>query len=578
MTTNNFNEKDNSGRRLERLRLFSIAGLLLSLVAVTVILNLGIRKTHRGLLILQQTEQATADSAELIASPFSTIHRADLKSQSELFRGSDLFYVTEVNVEHNSIVDADSIKLDPAYNNNVLSFTSPGAIDQSQPIPATFRLKTNSKKIYPAVVVVAVFLLLLLAAPSYQRLPAQHLLKSKNVPAAFATACMLAVLLALVVFNVTKPGWTYGDSHQFLSTTVQGKMTWIAVYPELGRFYPLGLLDNNLLIPFGNSPLAYQVERSILLCILVASMFVLTWRMSNLTFASLATLLFLTTPDLYRVYSESIFPEASLLVYLTLFFLFYHRATNSKGTLKTQTLAAIAACLCAAAATYCKEPVFGLLMIFSCIQMLGFKKQSAPALAIHGFVVVNAIVFLSLYWLWCSGGQNYAAIRTEGSNATIFSIFLRNFSSPMSIMTIVVAGFRMWRLVIGRDREFLFSDGILLAGIGYGVAFCLLKLEANYYMVPSHACWAIAMAGYLKQTEVNLTSLERRLFPRPDSALLVKCLACAAVAVVLFQARGTRISVADLNSKRQDCKNLSQIFGQLEHEGYSLFLLSLIHI
>ena len=555
---------------MERLRRLSIGVLLLLLVVMAGILYLGSQQMHQGQLVFQKTEPP---DALLVASSAAALYKTELKSHSKLFRGSDLFVVSEVSVEPNSKIDADTIKLDPAFNHGVVSFSSSNVIDQSQPIPATFQLQIYERNVYPALVGVSVLLSLLFAAPWHQRLPEQHLLKSKKPTTVFAVTCMLAVLFALVGSNVATPGWTYGDCHQFLSTTVQGDMMGVSVYPSVGRFFPLGLLDNNLLIPFGNSPLAYQIERSILLCIVVASMFVLTWRMSNVTFASLATLLFLTAPDLFLVYSESIFPEALLLVFLTMFFLLYHRATSSTARMKNQVFAALAACLCAAVATYCKEPVFGLLLIFSCVQVLfGFKKQTTSALAIHGFVVINAIVFVSLYWLWCSGGQNYAALRAEGSGATVMSMFLQNFGSPMAILALVIAVYRMWRLLVGRDREFLFSDGLLLAGIGYGFAFCLMKLGSNYYVVPSHACWAIAMAGYFKKVEVNAPSHAKRFFRAPAPSFMAKCVTCVAVAVVILQVVGTRKSIKRLVVKRQDCKELCRVFSQLETEGYSLFL------
>lgn len=59
-----------------------------------------------------------------------------------------------------------------------------------------------------------------------------------------------AYLFCLVFFILYKAQWTYGDDHQFLVSTAIGNPipSWIGTQPAIGRFWPLGQVDYDLLL------------------------------------------------------------------------------------------------------------------------------------------------------------------------------------------------------------------------------------------------------------------------------------------------------------------------------------------
>ena len=572
---------------IDQIRRVVISSLWLALAVLTAIGLYGGSQTHRGRLIVSgisvsqngvsQNEASKNEASN--ASPTPTNYDAKLKSDNKLFRGNDLFVVSDVSFEPSSTlssVDPNSLRLDPKSRDGRVAFQASKSFASEESvsaIPVSFRLGANWKKVAPAALVMVILISLLTAVPAFQRLRSDHFLKSRATLNTLSVGCVLVSVAAMIGFNVGFPGWDFGDCHQFLTSVVQGKYLRPSITPDLGRFFPLGLMDNNLLISFGNNPLAYHIERSILLCVVVVTIFLVARRMASVPIACLATLVFLTAPDLFRVYSESIFPEAQLIVWLMLFFLFYHRVANHNGKRAVQVLNVIAVCIFAAAATYCKEPTFGLLLIFSAVQVVfGFARQTVSTKIVHGFLALNAVVFLSLYWLWCSGGQSYAAIRTSGTDVTIISTMLIIFSSYMAMMAVATACFRLWRLIVCKDRDHLFADGALLAGIGYACAYCLLKLSDNYYMTPAHACWAVASASYLAgalpvllKTQLNSVSHDRNF-------RLVRLAVGVVVVIVILQGRVTRKCIERQIGLRVAAVELVSLFNKLEREGVRLMV------
>ena len=565
---------------MDRIRRTFIAILWTLLFTLTAIGLYGGSQSHLGQLIVSesgapQNEIPENDSAN--TNPTQSFFYAQLKSNSKLFRGNDLFAVSDVNFEPSptlSAVDPNSMRLDTTSHNGRVTFQAQASFASKKTassIPVSFRLRLYWKKVAPAALVIVILTLLLMAVPSFQRLRSDHYLKSRATLNTLSVGCVLSIVLLMVGFNVGNPGWEYGDNHQFLTSTVQGEWMSPSIYPSLGRFFPLGLLDNNLLIPFGNNPLAYHIERSILLCIAALTIFLVARRLSSVPIACLATLVFLTAPDLFRVYSDSIFPESQLIVWLMLFFLFYHRVTTHDGNRTAQMLNIIAVCISAAAATYCKEPTFGLLLIFSAVQIaFGFARQTISTIFVHSFLAVNAVVFVSLYWLSCYGGQSYADLRTAGTDITILSTMLSNFSSPMAVMAVITACFRTWRLVMCKDRDHVFADGALLAGLGYAFAFCLLKLSGNYYITPAHACWAVAFAGYLADTLPGLIKTQDYSLLSNRNYRLAKLATGVVLMVVILQGLSTQKCIQNQVGRRIKSIELVKLFNNLDRDGVRL--------
>ena len=117
---------------------------------------------------------------------------------------------------------------------------------------------------------------------------------------------------------------------------------------------------------------------------------------------------YLTTPDLFRVHADAIFVEPLLSALLVLFLVCYDQSTRTQ-----KPHYGIACCLLATIATYCKEPVFGMLAVMAGTQLLfGWKQMSRQLRFINGYLILNSVAFLVIYYLACSTGGSYAAQRS----------------------------------------------------------------------------------------------------------------------------------------------------------------------
>ena len=71
--------------------------------------------------------------------------------------------------------------------------------------------------------------------------------------------CIYALLVGILTFFIVhNAAFVLGDQAQFLTTTALGEMLPLSRYviPVLGRFFPLGITDYNVLLLFLNEPSA----------------------------------------------------------------------------------------------------------------------------------------------------------------------------------------------------------------------------------------------------------------------------------------------------------------------------------
>lgn len=492
-------------------------------------------------------------------------YRAPLHSSDSLFRGNDLFRVSSLTLENTTAPilsqshDADVIK-------GQLNFTTSQKLATGTKLPVIYQLNWRPDKILPAlaIAITAMALFFLVYSGPMDLTGKNGWLERRSVRIG-AIVSMLSVLSVFVWANVSNPGWAYGDNHQFLTTTVQGQFLPPMVYPHIGRFFPLGLLEMNCLIPFGNNPLVYHIERALLLCLATGAFYFLMTRITSHFTSCLLVILFLLTPELFRVFSESIFAEALLITCLGFFLLFYHRTQKSN-----RIADALIAGGFAIAATYCKEPVFGLLLIFALVQLIfGYRTLGKTARSLNFLLVINAMIFFSIYWWVCSTGQSYADIRNAGTGNTTWTILLSKCHRPFFVLSTLVGAYRAYQLILKSDKRLIFSDGVLFAGLGYFGAYMLLKLDADYYLVPAYACWAVAFAGYLELLSQRVQQATSNAIRLNRVRQFSVALGVLAICIVL-RISTTQNCIEQVVEARTDSVELSHLFANLKQRGFEM--------
>jgi hypothetical protein len=322
--------------------------------------------------------------------------------------------------------------------------------------------------------------------------------------------------LLLGIFAIMfQANWTFGDDHQFLTTTAVNK--YLLVRPAGGRFFPLGLIHYNIpLFVFRilgiNSGL--PVEAHFLLVALffsvsVVCLFLLFTRIEPVkgrvhpVFTLFFSFTFFLLGESFRcIFMSLIYPETPVVMLFSVFMLMYYRAleTDKKRYY-------IAALLAAVYSSYCKEPVFGaLLVVAASNHLFRYKNQSTRERVFHTALIANGILFIALYYFFsfrnATGFYNEGRVAVSGARF-IISILSKN---PVLILMLIFALFRLGAVIIKKDKAHLYYDSLLFAGAAYSFAYVLLHLNGGHYFLPSIILFLPSLVYWVKywyQTNKN---------------------------------------------------------------------------
>ncbi len=531
--------------------------LFTSLIGLGTLVGVGMQHEHAGWI---KAGPPVNDQQGCFA------YESSLTSVSKIFRGSDLFALASPQ-----ITSYDDIVLKQTWDlrkgRGFVRFTSSRRLSDDEKLAVNYSLRPRFAKILPAL---AAVIALLFSIYAYLELQQPHnLLDSPRAARAIRMLLFLA-LAAIAWWIVGHPGWSYGDDHFILASAVQGEPLPTTVFPELGRFFPLGLIDLNLLVPFGDNPTAYHLERVALLGLTIFVLYLLTTRLANVAIGSLLVAVFLTTPSLLFIYGDSIFPESLLLFLLSLFFLLYLRGSQAE-----QGWAIFGSGVVACAATYCKEPVFGMLWVFAIVNLLfGWHSLGRRAVLLNLFLIFNGFIFLAVYSWFCSAGGNYAAHVNSGTEITRMGVLASFCGHPWFVFATLLGSLRAYCLIVRNDRSLVVYDAMLLAGLSYVIAFALLRLSADYYLLPAYVCWTAAFAGYLR--DLSLPASMKNGSPQlADNRVRQRLLPLSIGILALigsFQLPDSIKSLGFVVQTRVETRAMSGLFADLREQGFELFV------
>ena len=492
------------------------------------------------------------------------------------FRGNDLFRVRNATIAlpPGKII---SQEWDVYRGKGQVLFSTNEHLPTETSVPVRFELTPRWSKIVPGAIRTLLFFLAIQICLSYRSLFA---LMRRRPISTISVPAFIVILVCGVVCIIARPGWIYGDSYFILSSTVQGDASLLAYFPEIGRFFPLAFADLNLLIPFGNSPLSYHVERAFLFASTISLVFVTARKLTDSSTACLIVLVFLTTPSLFRVYAESIFAEAVVACLLATFFCFYLIAE------RTGNIASLVVCgLAAIYASYCKEPIFGLFAVFAITQLIfGYANMTARIRILNCFLIANGMIFVGAYLYFCGGAENnYAESQSARLGDDRISALKTLFSAHVMMpLAIVIAVARLPYLFSFRANRWINFDSALYAGLAYIVALGFLKLSAEYLAIPAYVAWMTAIAGYVKglpqycnvqiattdqdQNRVEGLVSSRSISWTPQMLALL-------TAIFTFQFLTPITEIHAYQKDRFETQVLTEMFAGLNDEGYSLFVI-----
>lgn len=302
---------------------------------------------------------------------------------------------------------------------------------------------------------------------------------------------LMFVLLILVGYAVVALKWEafvdYDDSF-FTLVTLRGHNYGPPIWPGLGRFFPLGQQEFNLIRHFTSSVMGYHAVPICQLLTISCLLFFLDDELS-ITVRLVLTAICLLTPSLVVSFTGLVFSDRNVVFWLSCLMFFVRRFEKTQST-----ALAVAAALSAQAMIYYKETAFLLLL---------------------GFAVGHLILRC---WRADQAGWDYGLLRTRGSVLDICFIcvgvmYLLNYLSVMihkpniqyaqrygvpwdraalyylrldllGLVFVIVALRRACLIFQRKSTPSPFWDGLAIGGVACYAAYFYLRLCKPYYLAP----------------------------------------------------------------------------------------------
>jgi hypothetical protein len=317
---------------------------------------------------------------------------------------------------------------------------------------------------------------------------------------------LIAVSAFFVFAIMHRANWTLGDDHEYITSTAINKM-----YPFLtfaGRFFPLGHIHYNLpLFIFRclgiNTGLPVEAHFVMIALFCVVSVLCLYVLLNKIRPSSdsgypLLGLFFACSFFLlcafYDVLLSLIYPETQGIMLFSIFMLMYYKALET-NKIRYYIIAFIAA----AYNSYCKEPVFGAFLVVALTNlMLRYKDTSKREKIFYFTLILNGLIFLILYYLLSykdTTGFYNEGREAEGRFQLMFSVFINN---PVLLIMFLFGFFRLFFVLIRKDRGHLYYDSLLFAGIAYVIAYIILRLGNKHYFLPSIILFLPSLVYWIK--------------------------------------------------------------------------------
>jgi hypothetical protein len=321
-------------------------------------------------------------------------------------------------------------------------------------------------------------------------------------------------LLAFIVCIFLDANWTIGDDYQFFTTTVLGKAPGIYNEKWGGRFWPLGLVDYSIMlfVPYGHTIGAHLAYNSI---VMILSTFLLFSFMNKVAkeqyiLNALFVLLLFSTSNFIEIHMRCIYSERMMFFTLSAFMLCYWLGENRRFVIYY-----ILAFLAAAYTTYLKEPVFGMIAIVSLTNLVfRCKKLDRKGRIFNYVLMTNSAVYLRIYICrWFEGKPRalYHGAKLFYSDFSILNSVSRLImEEPIVCIMFIVCFFRLYFVLVKKDRKHLFLDGLLFAGVGYACAVIVLMVGNHclfpslVLVMPSLAYWALY---FLKKNKLTFRTI-----------------------------------------------------------------------
>jgi hypothetical protein len=308
----------------------------------------------------------------------------------------------------------------------------------------------------------------------------------------FLYGAIVAAYGALFLIHPELGPW---DEYAFLPTLQQGKFFpfYGPDFPyydtsALGRFVLLGGQEYNLVALFTNAPLGYYFVNAFqffVLAILIVPILRETTDDAR-AIVGAAVLLFMM-PGFTTAFFRMLYTERNVAFWLAVFLASY--LSHLKAQRSATFLLAVAS---VNAALYYKETAFIAVGAFALGHLiLTWKTANTRIRALDGVIIASSLTYISLYAITVLPNRNLAYVPPVVYSEWL--VVIKNIlnyalsSDPIPVLLLVpLAAWRMIRVFGFKEPAHPVFDPMLVAGSGYVMAFFVLKIYMQYYLLPTY--------------------------------------------------------------------------------------------
>lgn len=300
----------------------------------------------------------------------------------------------------------------------------------------------------------------------------------------------IAFLFYYIYLILYKEDFAYHDNGQFTFFSLQGKFFGMPIWKEVGRYWPLGLQEYNIISLFSKTSFAYHLFSIFQLVVTVFIIYLILDKL-NTTYKFLIILLIMVTSGFVISFFGLIFPERNLIFWLTIFILCLQKFHQNKSVIYFSGILVATQFL-----LYYKEPIFLLISCFASTRLIinfltdknSYKSNLFPKFIKDNWLdfslIILSIIFLIQYIIatWGKVKSSYASER-EGDSQ--FSTFINYMSVDLILCTFIVVFLgRIVFLIVRKKRPDSIWDSLALGTFFYFLAYIKLNIFRWYYIAP----------------------------------------------------------------------------------------------
>jgi hypothetical protein len=303
-----------------------------------------------------------------------------------------------------------------------------------------------------------------------------------------AVVFLVLFLACYIAGSLVWEDFTYYDNSHFTNETLVGRNVPVQIAPEVGRMWPLGYQEFNVLRHVTHSVTGYHALHIVELVLLCGILLVFDEELSIAARVALIAVV-LITPSMVISFSGLIYAEWNII------FLLACLAWSVKRFEQTRSTAwAIGAMVASQCMLYYKETIFVLVLGFALGRLVlrcwepdhpgwNFKRLREPESRLDmclGFLVVPFL----LYYL-AAMFPHYSTRYADDFHLPLGQVLVSYFEVDLLAWILVaVVMARVFLILQRKVAPSLLWDGLALAGVGCFAAYLVLRMSSGYYLAP----------------------------------------------------------------------------------------------